>query len=105
MEGIEVKVEPHSQSMNYYSISFRKKRRINLFNSWRRLEYVWDGVELSYDQPMLFDKFEDAENYAKKLKANPKLIEEHYKNQDEIYQRAKERRSKHANDRNKSLII
>lgn len=102
---IEVKVSPHSYSMHYYQIHWRKKKRFNLFNFWKRMVTVWNGATLTYDQPVLYSNFDDAIAYASRLKANPKLIEEHYKKQAEIYKNAKEERQKNDRDRNKTKIL
>jgi hypothetical protein len=48
---------------------------------------------------------QDGIEYAKKLKFNPKLIEEHYEKQDKIYSKAKERRQREYDSRNKSFKI
>ena len=50
----------------------------------------------------MFQNFDDAVEYAKRIKANPELISEHYKEQNEIYKKAVERRRKHNLERNKS---
>lgn len=102
---IEVRVEPHSSSMKYYQILWRKKKKFNLFNFWEVLVEVWDGACLNYSQPVMFGNLEDGIEYAKKLKSNPNLIEEHYKKQDKIYSDAKERREKEYESRNKTFKI
>lgn len=102
---IEVKVEPHSSSLNYYCIYYRKKRKINIFNFWNRMVEVYDGASLSYRQPVMFQNFYFAVEYAKKLKENPHLIEEHYKKEDEKYEKCLKEREYRYNKRNKSIIL
>lgn len=102
---IEVRITPHGTSMRYYQIHWRVKKKFNLFNFWKQIVTVWNGAELSYDQPLLYSHFNDAVAYAKKIKENPALITEHYKEQDKIYKKAKEDRDKYHNTRNKSLTV
>lgn len=99
---IEVKVEPHSSSLAYYVIMYRPVKRFNLFNFWRTLVEVWDGASLNFSQPVMFQNFDHAVEYAKRIKTNPELISEHYKEQNEIYKKAVERRRNHNIERNKS---
>lgn len=105
MKQLEILIEPHSSSMRYYVVRYRNKKKYNIFNSWRTLHEVWDGVYLTYDHPILFENFEEAIVYGKKLKNNPKRIRDHYKKQDEIYLKAKKRRKGYKQLRNKSEII
>ena len=102
---IEVKVEPHGSSMKYYCILYRPKKRFNFFNWWRTLVSVWDGASLSFDQPVMFSNFDDAVEYAKKLKDNPELIEQHYDRERKRYAEARDRRNKYYNNRNKSIKL
>jgi hypothetical protein len=109
---IELKVTPHSNSMRYYQIHWRVKKKpgmgklfLQLIEGWNQLVCVWDGAALTNDQPVLFENFDEAVSYAEKLKANPELLEEHNQKQDEIYRAAKERRNKSYSDRNKSRNI
>jgi hypothetical protein len=102
---LEIKIEPHSSSMHFYCIYYRYKRKFNLFNSWKQLVEVWDGVNLSYDKPVMFNNFDDAVEYGKKLKDNPNLIGEHYAKENKKYQDSKQRRCDYYNSRNKSIII
>lgn len=105
MREIEVKVEPHGSSMNYYCIYYRYKKRFNFLNCWKRLVEVWDGASLTYDQPVMFEDFDYTVRYAKKLKENPELIKEHYIIEDEKYKKAKKRRGQYYQERNKSIKI
>ena len=105
MKELEIKVVPHSDSMKFYCFYYRFKKKFNLFNSFKQLVEVYDGANLSYDQPVMYSNFEDAVEYAKKLKENPALIDEHYKKQDEIYQQALKRKENYRKERDKSIII
>lgn len=105
MRAIEIRVEPNGSSMKYYCIYYRDKKRFNFFNYWKQLVEVWDGAELTYDQPILIADFNQAVSYAKRLKANPKLIDEHYEKEDKKYNQIKERRNQHYQERNKSAQI
>lgn len=104
-EKIEVKVEPHSSSLRFYVIRYRPLKRFNLFNFWRTLVEVWDGASLNYSQPVMFEKFEHAVEYAKRIKDDPSLIDKHYEEQDKIYEKARERRIKYNQERNKSAKL
>jgi hypothetical protein len=104
-EEIEVKIEPNSASLRYFCIKYRPKKRINWFNWWSTLVQVWDGAYLTYDQPVLFESFENAVRYGKMLKQNPILIKEHYERQDKIYSASLKRRKEYSDNRNKSTII
>jgi len=55
---LEIKIEPNSASLLYYSIYYRPRKRFNFFNPWKQLIEVWDGANLSYDQPVLFEDFD-----------------------------------------------
>lgn len=105
IKEIEVKIQPHSSSLQYYCVYWRKKKRFNLFNAWNRMVSVFDGVYLTYDQPLMFDRFEDACNYGERIKKNPDLITEHYLNEDNKYKLALERRSKRTIERDKTEIL
>ena len=72
---------------------------------WNMLVSVWDGVYLSYDQPVMFDSFDFVVQYAKRLKENPHLIEEHYKKEDEKYEKSLKEREDRRNKRNKSIKL
>lgn len=102
---LEIKIEPNSDSLLYYSIYYRPKRRFNLFNPWNQLVEVWDGANLSYDQPVLFDNFDKAVEYGNQLKSNPKLIKEHYDREDKKYNESKKKRDEYYDTRNKKTII
>jgi len=102
---IEVRVEPNSSSLRFYKIHYRPKKRFNLFNTWRTLVEVWDGANLSFDQPVLFDKFETAVEFAKKLKEDPTLIDQHYERENARYEKSQERRRKEREGRNKSITL
>lgn len=104
MKEIEIKIEPYSSSMAYYCIYYRYKKKFNIFNFWKQLEHVYDGVEISYN-PMLFSIFDDAVEYGEKLKKDPSLIKEHYVEQYNIYQEALKRKNEYIKSRNKSTII
>ncbi len=101
---IEVKVEP-SISRNYYKIYFRQKKRFNLFNFWKPMVIVWDGASLNYDQPIMYRDFDQAVKFAKELKANPELIQEHYEQQDKIYAESIKKRKEKYNSRNRNMTI
>lgn len=105
LKEIEIKVEPHSSSMKYYVIRYRPKMKINWFNYWRTLVEVWDGASLSFDQPVMYDSFDDAISIAKKFKENPSLIDKHYKNEREKYMQSKKRRDDYYKSRNKTQVI
>lgn len=103
---IEVKVSPNSSSLAYYKIEWRyKRKRFNFLNPWKTIVEVWDGAYLNYDQPVLFQSFEGAVEYANKIKKDPSLIDKHYEEQDKIYNDAKERRLKERAERNRSIKI
>ena len=102
---IQVKISPYSSSLQYYSVLWRRKRKINIFTPWRRMVRVWEGFDLVPDQPMLFSRFEDAEAYAKELKKDPSLIEKHYEEQAQIYSELKEQREKYRKERNISRVL
>lgn len=102
---LEIKIEPYSSSMKYYCIYYRFKKKFNLFNIWKQLVEVWDGVYLNYNQPILISDFNDAVEYGKKLKNNPNLIKEHYDKENKKYQDAKKRRNDYYNSRNKTIIL
>lgn len=105
VKEIEVKIEPHSNSLDYYCVYWRKKKRFNLFNCWSRMVSVYDGAQLTYDQPLMFSRFEDACNYGERIKKNPNLITEHYLIEDKKYKLALERRKKRSDERNKIVIF
>lgn len=102
---IELKVELLHSTMKLYCIYYRKKKKFNLFNYWKRLVRVWDSVYLDFDQPVLFEDFDKAVEYAKKLKSNPKLIEEHYKKERIKYNEAKKRKNVYYQKRNRFIKI
>lgn len=102
---LEVRIEPYTSSMQYYCIYYRWKKKINLFNTWRLLIQVWNGAYITYGHPVLFPNFDYAVEYGKTLKSNPKLIEEHYKKQDQIYEEALNKRNDYYDSRNKSTTL
>jgi hypothetical protein len=107
---VEVLVEPHGQSMSYYAIKYREKRRFNWFNPWITYCYTWSiGLEGSdsFDpyQPHLFSKYDDALEEAKKLKSNPELIDENNEKRWKRYNELCDELKKYKEDRNKSAKL
>lgn len=102
---VEIKIEPHSSSMSYYCIFYRFKKKFNLFNTWKRLDEVWDGGCLNNDHPVLISDFDDAVKFGERLKNNPNLIKEHNDIEDKKYRDAKKRRDDYYNSRNKTTVL
>lgn len=104
---VEIKVEPFGESMSYYCIHYREKKRFNWFNSWITYCYTWSmGIE-SFDphQPHLFSKYDDALEEAKKLKSNPELIDENNEKRWKRYNELCDELKKYKEDRNKSAKL
>ena len=103
---VEVKVEPYSHTLKYYCIKYRYSwKYLNFLNPYRTLVEVWDGACLDYEQPVLFDNFNEAIKFAKYVKKNPNYIKEHYRKQDKIFKDELKRRKQNRNNRNKSLKL
>lgn len=106
MQNIQVRVTPNGSSLKFYKIQYREDLGFwSFLLRWRTIVSVWDGAELSYDQPVLFERFQDAEAWAKELKAKPRLIKRHYQKQDKIFEEARERRARNFQDRNITKIF
>jgi hypothetical protein len=98
-EGKEVQIRVEPFSSRYYQISYREKKKFNLFNCWHCYCYTWSwgfkGSTANPYQPHLFEKYEDALNEAKRLKSNPGLIdknnEKRWKKYNELTQDKEER--------------
>lgn len=106
MKTILIKVSPNSKSLLFYKVQYKIDLWfLSFFIPWKTIVSVYDGINLSYDQPILFEKFQDAEKWAKELKEDPTLIKKHYQNQDKIFIQAKERRAKLYEDRNITKIF
>lgn len=105
---LEVLVSPHSKSLDYYGIYYRPKRKFNLFNSFKTLTgvlYFESSNEIYRDQPVLFRDFDEAVSYAMKLKSNPDLINEHYKEQDVKWEQCLKKWHEKRNKRNRSTVL
>lgn len=99
---IKVKVELHSSTSDFYCIYYKEDK---WWKEWRQLVGVWDGLYLEYDQTVLFSNFDEAVEYAKKLKENPELIDKHYEKQDKIYEESLRKRNEKWKRKNKSIIL
>ena len=106
---IQVKVSPHSSSLAYYTIEWRRKRKyLNFLNPWKLMvEVHWSGgsCSVSYSQPVLFPNPGSAVEYANKLKKDPSLIDKHYEVQDKIYIRKKQERLEFLTNRNRTIKL
>lgn len=102
---LEIKIEPHSESMRFYCIYYRYKKKYNPFNFWKQLVCVWDGAYLRYNQPVLFSDFNTAVEFGKSLQRDPNSIKKHYQKEDQKYKQAKKRRDQYYNSRNKTIVI
>jgi len=106
-EGKEVEflVEPFSDSN--YVIYYRVKKRFNLFNFWKLYEYVWRLDTLTFDkhQPFLYTSFESAAYSAKKLKENPKMLDEHIEAQKMRWKQCIDAYDEYHRKRTKSTVI
>lgn len=102
---IEVRVSPHSESLKYYQIHWRKKKRFNLFNYWKGIYCFIYLSSPELDQPLLFSNFNKAVEYAMKIKENPDLIFKHNAEELEKYNKAIKNLIEHRKERNKSIII
>ena len=80
---------------------------LNLWsNPWRNIYSVSDfGGSIAMDMPMLFRNYEDAMSYARKIKANPELIEEHNREQHAILVQKIAEKEKQLAERRKTTII
>ena len=82
-KGKEIQVRVETFSWDYYYISYREKRKFNLFNFWETYCYTFSiglkSPSIDPNQPYLFEKFEDALKEAQRLKDNPTLIDENNK--------------------------
>lgn len=65
------------------------------------LVYAWDHS--SYDQPVMYENFEEAVAHAKRLQENPALIDEHYKREDERFRKMREEELRRSISRNKKF--
>ena len=101
---VEVRVEPFSS--DHYCISYREKKRFNLFNFWKPYCYTWSiGLKSpSFDphQPYLFEKFESALKEAQRLKSNPGLIDE---NNERRWKKYNDLLNQIGKDRNRSITL
>ena len=114
MKKVDVKVELHGSNSEYYCIFYRPKRKINLFNFWIRLEETLDDYRIQIstitrfganrNQPVLFENFDLAVERAKELKANPELIDEHNRKEEEKFILATEERNEHRRKKNRSYL-
>ena len=104
---VEVLVEPHGQSMSYYCIKYREKKRFNWFNPWITYCYTWSISRDSFDphQPHLFPKYESALEESKRLKSNPELIDENNEKRWREYNKLCEDLRKYRGERNKSAKL
>ena len=115
-----LKVSPYTDTGKYFVIRYKyryKKTRKTIFfgeetyyteDKYKLLVEVCDFLEYSvrFNQPVFFETFDLAIEYAKKLKENPSLLEEHYKREQEKYDKAIKRLEDLKNvNKNKTLII
>jgi len=103
--NLEVKVIPQSDSLDYYVVLYRPKKLINIFNPWYIVVEVYDGAELRTDFPVMNHSFDEAVKYAKEIKANPQLLIDHNKKENEKYKSAVKRRNENYKLRNKSITL
>jgi hypothetical protein len=104
---VEIIVEPFSERKTHYVIYYREKKKFNLFNRWKRYDYTWTLSVEFFDQhqPHLFEKFEHAVESAKRLKKNPKLIDENEERRIKKYKECTNALEKYKRERNKNLKI
>ena len=102
---IEVRVSPHTDAGNFYVIEYREVYTWPFVKPWIRMMKCWDGYYLNMDMPVLISNFDSAVEYAKKLKENPMLIEEHNVTQQAKYEASLKKREELRKERNKSIII
>ena len=90
--GRKVEVEVRLFSDKYYAIYYREKKRFNLFNRWERYSYTFycPGVSIDFNQPRLYENFDEAVEIAKSLKSNPSLIDKNNWEKLEDYQKFRE---------------
>lgn len=104
---VEVLVEPHGQSMSYYCIKYREKKRFNWFNPWITYCYTWSISRDSFDphQPHLFPEYESALEEAKRLRSNPELIDKNNEKRWREYNDLCDDLRKYTEERNKSAKL
>ena len=104
---VEIRVEPHS--LDNYCIYYREKKKFNLFNFWKRYSYTWSiglrGSAFDPNQPHLFDKYEWALAEAKRLKSNPKLIDQNNEKRWEKYNYLCQDLEAYRKEQNRSITI
>ena len=109
---IEVLVINHTDDGKWYVVKYKPKIKcfmidLNLWsNPWRNIYSVSDfGDSITMSMPMLFPSYEDAMSYAKRIKANPELIEQHNKEQYALLKQKREEKEKRLQEHRKITII
>ncbi len=108
MKNIQLKIKPTSSYLLFYKILYRKKCWFSFLIPWKTL--LKNSITIDYykehptckpniKQPVSFEKFDDAVEYAKKLKENPQLIDEHNKKELALYNEFKQY------NRNKTITL
>ena len=104
---VEIKVEPFS--LDNHCIFYREKKRFNLFNFWKPYCYTWSlglrGSSFDPNQPHLFDKYEWALAEAKRLKSNPKLIDQNNEKRWEKYKYLCQDLEEYRKEQNRSITL
>lgn len=111
-EEIEVLVRSFTEdNPDWYVVMYRPKQktfisRKFIHNHWRNIYSVREiGYTFSQTQPMLFSNYDKAMEYAKKIKANPELIEQHNQEQHDILFKKRAEKEKRFAEQRKCTII
>mgnify|MGYP001174237883 CR=1 FL=1 len=111
---IEVLVKSYIEDdPDYYVVRYRPKHktflgRMLIHESWRDIYKVLNHGRLyasKVDMPTLFSDYDEALEYAKKIKANPELIEQHNQEQQEICKQRNTEREKRIAEARRCTII
>jgi len=109
---IEVLVRNYTDDGKWYVVKYKPKIKcfmidLNLWsNPWRNIYSVIDfGDSITMDIPMLLPSYEDAMSYAKRIKENPELIEQHNREQYSLLKQKREEKEKRLQEHRKITIL